>query len=841
MTDTFEHNHSKVGRNEVEPPSRPGSTDSHHVDLRYPEIPLHLSLDSLLAHSSSSSSSSSRPSSTPNTIMQPSDPDQGSLDDSWASLVDVESSNEDDLQSEHTDVGSLLDVHSSDDIQSVSDGVHIHDIASSDEEGLEDTLTEELDRQQNMDVPHERGFIYNHPPRPLVQATYSEKEDEEARQGPISTYTISRLLSEEETRKLPHRGQSEGEFSNYFSVIRMPILDSGLDLDVHNYFKVLLLGRHVEQFRPELQRKLGDVLVARPFPSHNVSQTSVSRYHLVPNTFGPGAEPDFADLVAIDKLIDFDCYDLVQSSSGHGQQEQLILRNSQTHSEIVSKWSGSRFVVGNPRWTLPDVAIICVHLDDEGSMNSDSRKMISFVERQGIPKILIRMDRGWDGDYQGSVNSDALHECVQTQPSRPQLMQHESSPKLPLNMAAFLNLDATVLNRHIAYAVLSAEQTQAQEVDGLDSLSKEPREKPSRTSRLLPAVNTPLMKNVFVVLYVVSMYIFVWLRIWPMFSDPTAFATPGDIIVKVTAHEQAPSTGIEVPMSTCTTSTHSDREESEIGRQLLDTASINVTPTLADDALHFQVGIAGEGQLLVRLPKVALSRKKRSPLSVELKRKNQTVPVSVQELFEGVFSVHLQPRDTHGDIEVNLTMRKPHLSETFTVSFQDRSTTEFSRLKKLLSLLIGHDHEKASSAWAVWKGVRERLIVDDEDEASSARQAREGRQRQNKHNAPRDFLGMSTLLELQSRLGKGTQFLQGEMARMTEGYAIPEIKLGDVLSDGLSNTRLRLLDTAEFVKMQFAMRFTKRAALEHLAAAQGRAKQIVAKAARKVRASKARV
>ncbi|MFQ3414116.1 hypothetical protein, partial [Escherichia coli] len=72
--------------------------------------------------------------------------------------------------------------------------------------------------------------------------------------------------------------------------------------------------------------------------------------------------------------------------------------------------------------------------------------------------------------------------------------------------------------------------------------------------------------------------------------------------------------------------------------------------------MHFQVGIAGDSQLLVKLPKVAWNRKKRSKLTVELRRRNQTVPAAVQELFEGVYSVQLLPHDAYGDIEVNLTM-----------------------------------------------------------------------------------------------------------------------------------------------------------------------------------------
>ncbi|KIY03734.1 uncharacterized protein Z520_00425 [Fonsecaea multimorphosa CBS 102226] len=770
--------------------------------------------------------------------MQPSEPDHNSLDDSWASLADVESSNEDDLQSEHTDVGSLLDVHSSDDVQSVSDEVYIHDGASSDEDGLEDTLREALHRRPTLIPRTEQGFSYPDPP-PSPQIVYSEQEVGQDEQGPSGTYTTSRPLSEQEARKLLDRGHGEGETLRCLSVIRMPVLESGLDLNVHNYFKVLLLGRHVEQFRPELQRKLGDVLVSRPVTSHNVNPTSVSRYHVVPNTFGPGAEPDFADLVAIDKLIDFDCYDLIQSSGSLGQQEDLILRNSQTYSEIVSKWTGSRLVVGNPRWTVPDIAIICVNLNDEGCMNNDSCQMISFVEQLGIPKILIRMDRGWDGDYRGSVTSDSLHECIETRPQRPMQVQHKFSPKLPLDMAAFLNLDATVLNKHIAYAVSSAEQNHAGEDDGLDSSSKEPCEKPGSEFSLLPPVSASLIKNVFIVLWIVGVYSFLGFGLWPILTDPSSGAASDDIIASVTAQEQAPSTRTDLSMPTLATSTHSGSEESQSAQQLLDIASVNLIPAVADDVLHFQVGIAGEGQLLVRLPKIALSRKKRSPLSVELKRKNQTLPVSVQELFEGVFSVHLQPHDAHGDIEVNLTMSKPQLSETFTVSLGDRSTSEFQRLKELLNMLSGHVQETASSFSDYWKAVRERFIAD--DLALFPRLTKEGMHRGKPLNATWSFLSKLTPFDIRLRLREETQTLHGKMVRMSQGYAMAGKKFGNVLSGGLANARLRVFDTVESINvLRHLPSFNRTTVFHHLGAAQGRAKQLVTKAARKLRVPKAR-
>jgi hypothetical protein len=114
---------------------------------------------------------------------------------------------------------------------------------------------------------------------------------------------------------------------------------------------------------------------------------------------------------------------------------------------------------------------------------------------------------------------------------------------------------------------------------------------------------------------------------------------------------------------------------------------MSVLPSLAADAMHFQVSVASDSQVMVKLPKMAMARKNRSALSVVLKRANHIVPASVQELFDGVFSIQLPPRDAYGDIEVNLTMSKPDLSETLTVSFGDQSMLQYQPVQRALDLI----------------------------------------------------------------------------------------------------------------------------------------------------------
>lgn len=790
------------------------STGSGQVRLEYPQLPLHLSLDSLLAYSPSSASLSIG-------SMPPSELNHPALEDSWASLAGSESSNEDDLQSENTDVGSLLDVHSTDDIQSVSDELHVVEAESTDEEDVGDTFTEDLGQHRPLRVAIPQDTDVD---RPLTSTSLSPFQEEEAVDCSTTsarTHVARRPLNESETQELLPYVRDDVEFSNYSSILQMSVLNDGLDLDALGYFKIVLLGRHVEQFRTEIQRKLGDALVASRATSLASSSTSIARFHLVPNAFGPGSEPDFADLVAIDKQIDFDCYNLVKVSSSPDRQGSLILKNSQTRSEVVSEWNGHRFVVTNPRWTLPDLAVICVHLDRENKMDSDSHRMLSFAERHGIPKILIRMERGWVGTYHGAWDAESLHERVESQPQ--QLQGPWTSSKSPLNMATFLNLDSTLLNKHIAYVTADAQQDCQGKVTEFAPILNETREKQPGHWFKYPPLNASFFTNVFIVLWITGVYIFLGVHLWPLVADPSAGATPETVMMSSAGEE-----------SSCLSASFSVSEytigkESATVQQVIETPSVSALPAMGEDTAHFQVGIAGENQLVVKLPKIALSRKKRSPLSVVLKRKEQILTVVAHELFDGVYSIQLLPRDTYGDIDVNLTMTQPPISESLTVTFGDRTMFDWQPLKKILTEVNGR-LQRAHSAFLNYSQYAQHVVPrpDLADKLPNfVKWLREGFEPLHSGRWMTEWPG-PVLEKIQS--------LYSIITRPTDESALRRHSVADHIVDGISTARKALFSLAEIVNKSIVRPgLDTTVVTETMGTAQGRAQRLVAKAAGRLR------
>lgn len=817
----------------------PAPSDTRHFLLEYPEIPLHLSLESLLVHSLSYSTSS------PSATMPAPEPHPPALDDSWASLTDVESSNDDDLRSEHTDVGSLLDVHSSEDVQSVIDEEHISD------DDVGDTSTEDF-RQGSIlaaSVQQEDGISYGS--SQAHHAILSSPEVRETVSDAVRTETIIRSLGEEEKRKLRRQFRTEDESTEFLSVIQMTLSEGGLDLDTLEYFKVVLLGRHVEQFRPEIQRKLGDALVSRRVTSPSMP-TSVSRFHLVPNSFGPGSEPDFADLVAIDKQIDFDCYDLVDEDILPGDRTSLILRNSQTQSRIVSEWNGSRYVVVNPRWTPPDLAIICVHLDQNHKMHPESHRLLAFAARHGIPGIHIRMDRDWHGDYSESPSVVAsLSESIELRHELPQQVQPFA--RLPVDMAAFLNLDSASLNKHIAYVTSSVEPTSPDERATVLDLPKEVPKNNVDYLGYLVNHKASFARNVLVILWIVGLYTFLGAHLWPVVYD--TLSGPSNIARSLAAESPvsilsepgsgSPSlsqTPLQTPFSDIPD--HATERGSRTTRQALAVASTSALPSLAADAMHFQVSIVSDSQVMVKLPKMAMARKHRPVLSVVLKRANHTVSAVVQELFDGVFSIQLQPHDAYGDIEVNLATSKPDLSETLTLCFGNRPILHFLPIKQVLDMI----EEKFQVLAALPSSLQDRTpgtpgaVIQDFTEGVQRVTRAWGEIAQELWSRHPEWRQPSALkasaATLQSRISESTEAFHIHVLDLAEeGTKLGRHVLGR-LSDGSSNAQMVVSKLVETIHVPGQMLHLDTAAvIDKLSTAQERVQQIVSQGAAKLRAA----
>lgn len=786
--------------------------------LRYPEIPLHLSLESL--HDLSQSSRL-----IPSRIMPSSQANLPGLDESWASLTDIESLSGDDLRSDHTDVGSLLDVHNSDDVYSVFDEISATHGRPADGDNAVDNAS---------DLGRTRILRVQEPTNDDVQSGSDQVKEETEKKDTASPpfYTKISPLSKEQGCEIQQWFPKTDDSTTYSGIVQMTLMEQGLDLDTLGYFKIVLLGKQVEQFRPELQRKLGDALAARSETTHN-PRSSISRFHLVPNSFGPGSKPEYADLVAIDKQIDFECFDSIEEFGRPKWLQAFLLKDSQSNSEVVSRWDGRRYMATNPRWTLPDLAIICVDLEGD-FLDSQSRAFLRFASRHGIPKIIVRMDRGWHGSYNlRARDSMYLYETVEARTEH--LQSVDRLEPLPVHMGHFLNFDAATLNKHIAFITSKSDDNLPQQlVDAVNQLYKI-AEKPTAYLRLFLPRNTSLIKDIIITLWVLGVYIFLGAHLLPIMLE-TLSGTSCDAVRDIAQTSIAPSMmqtwttatpGSEIPtdVPVAQVSSH-DMDRTHVGQQNLAVASPSATHQLKEDALHFQVGVANDNQFMVKLPKIATSRKKRSPLSVMLKRNNDTVPAVVHELLDGVYSIQLQPHDAFGDIEVNLTMTKPSLSETLTVSFGERWTF-WSRLSFREAI-----HVVDKQMHGTMTALSSMVPIDVEVVSGKLDKLREGVQHK-----------LEELTNLKANIVQSAQSARAGFRETSEKRATERRRTVTRLFNEMSGPGIalsRLFNGTDFGWLKHELN-PKAVVVEKLATAQERARQMVANAEARLRSHRNRL
>ncbi|KAK5185920.1 hypothetical protein LTR44_001969 [Exophiala sp. CCFEE 6388] len=762
-----------------------------HINLEFPEIALNLSLESLHEHSQS-------PGLIPYQSIPSSEANMPALDESWASLTDIESLSGDDL--------SIIDESNQ------SHGRHTSE---------EDTGDNSSDLGRTK-VLRMQGQAGDHDHDGSGQAD-GNTEDSDSSSRLVYTNTV--LLSEQQALGMRQRFPRTDDQTTYFSIVHMALKEHGLDLDTLGYFKIALLGKQVEQFRPELQRKLGDALAARSVTTHS-PRSSISRFHLVPNSFGPGSRPDYADLVAIDKQIDFECFDSIEELS-----HASLLKDRQSNSEVAFNWDGSKYVATNPRWTPPDLAIICVDLE-RGFLDSQSLAFLQFAARHEIPSITIRMERGWHGIYHlREWDPTHLYETVEAKTEH--LQSVDRLDPLPVHMGQFLNFDPATLNEHIAFTTAQADVGLPQQ---LADAAHKVAQKPAYDLGQFLRSNSSLIKNLLITLWVFGVYAFLGAHLWPIIDESFSGTSDHGVQEIVQTHM------VSSMMPTWTSafpgfekSTHvpiaqvaspDTNRGIQLGQQNPAVASIH---QLGEDALHFQVGLANDNQFMVKLPKVATSRKKRSPLSVMLKRNNDTVPAVIQELFEGVYSIQLQPHDAFGDIEVNLTMTKPSLSETLTVSFGNRSTLSHLSMKDAIGAVEKQIHAMMATLSGIIPAGQPNLII----KAVNTTRTKLGEAMQHK---------LDDLSPLRAHVLQSARAAHADFLEMSERGALEGKKTLGRLSNGISATGealSRWFNSIDLNRLQHDLN-AKAVVVEKLAVAQDRAQQIVSKGATRLKSKRQR-
>ncbi len=663
----------------------PETSTADAVDLRYPQILLQASFASLLSSSFPSTSDLKV------TTMPAS---EHSLSESWASLSEADYNLDEDTRSEATGIVSLLGTTTSEDSQSDEE-----DEQTPDPEGTQENAAAETTEPVELPTPVQLSVAQLRDVRPYDSTStigapspnaikFVEPDSWPIGSGRVDLVHTVKIFDEQEKAML-WPGVGRGAQLN--GTIRMTTSKDTIRRD--GPFRLLYSGfPQAAEGRPEILRKIGDVLVA----SSDVQaqqNTEASRYHVIPSEFGPGSSPNYAELIPLpfQQMIVDECVDaeVLRKELTHNSI-QLKYKSGQS---ILSFWDSAGYRVSRSSgWSRPDLAIIFVRRGDDLARQLSSGRLNEFTSRHHIPTLVIRDDDEWSTTYDYIVpDRRSLHMNVESRATGPIHF-------VPIDLSSFINLDAGQLNRHIAYlCAIYSQDADRQRAALKSSPTSEPRETSGDVEKNLSKsivaqdrTNAFLLKHESTIDKTWQLSIGLLLLVLGFSCCREIFvlaasyfggaASMSSVVPSTTTH----ATPAVIPMITTTaTVPTSVISISIIGTQIkpsitgLSAATTNKELTRLvlkagetyNESSKFQVQILGDGHVVVKAPQRLLEKKKIPKVTISVMRGSVEVPSSTSKLFDGLYTVKIDREHAGGLLNVTIAVKKPSVTETYELDF----------------------------------------------------------------------------------------------------------------------------------------------------------------------------
>ncbi|CAL5870696.1 uncharacterized protein PFLUO_LOCUS4936 [Penicillium psychrofluorescens] len=660
---------------------RPTSATSH---LQYPTLPpLSAPVEEWLSRSRPTSMTSDR---LPDHPLK-------TLSESWATLSVSDLHSEDGSRSEQTDLGSLVDQASPDDVTSL-DGRYSSSDADPQDYGGADLTDAGDDIQSSISGSQELPTLYARGESPIDDSNLTTKpalphsvdsiefvEPEtwpEIQERVELKHTI-RVFEGAAASELKSRLPYGSTDSILMATVQQTMIKQSLDLD--KPFRVLYIGH--SGFRNIILDKIGDVLVSSSCPASETSSAESSRYHVVPTSFGPGAVPNFAELLPIHvQLVVDEC---LEATVGlQKDQSHTVNLRFKNRPPCTSSWTGSEYSVSSStEWTLPDVAILFVSSCDDATTVKTRRLAYSFLERHGIPAMVISEEPLWKIPSEIiPLNHNSLHMCLESR--HPLTGETAVLRRYPIDLKTFESITPGQLNRNLASLVslypkkihkATSDTRKALDHYSIFDLEKYPGNWIPHSYTTRAREMAPMLRLVTLTLisaialsigYAAVKMIVLFLAQWLAgstatnsfslainYNTPTAVVTmdrmkqtslavrpPGDV-PSLRIHSSNEATGLTIPVSNSPATTNA-----------------------------FEIQVVGDCHVVIKSPHSFTSSKKHSRFNVSVHRHNQVLPYELSQIFDGVYSLKLAREDAYGVVNVTILAKsKAPLNQTTAVDF----------------------------------------------------------------------------------------------------------------------------------------------------------------------------
>lgn len=623
-----------------------------------------------------------------------SDPPPKSLSDSWADLSVSDVHSEDGNRSEQTDTGSLIDQTTPDDVASLDGRYSSSEAGGPDEEDRQEDEEAEADQDEVQSTAGSQPGpkLYTQvesaiddsglTARPAFRQSAESIEFVEPEKWPemerVELKHTIRIFDDAVASELKSRLPSNRADWILMATVQQTMTKQSLDLD--KPFRVLYIGQ--PGYRNIILDKIGDVLVSSSSAGSQTSSAESSRYHVVPTSFGVGAVPNFAELLPIHvQLVVDECMEATEDS----QQDKpstlhLTFKN---RPPCRSWWDGDQYRVSSTtEWALPDMAILFVSGRDSAAAVQTQQLAHAFLERHGIPAMLISEDPPWD--FAGDViplNQNSLHMCLESR--QPQTGETAVLRRYPIDLKTFESITPGQLNRNLALLMdLYPNKAHKTTADIPRSVEPEPLHDSEKYSHSwIPRLYATQAQELGLVMRLVSLTIISVIALSVGYAAVKtlvfflaqfmAGSALSRTISPVTTPIPTTSTTLEHVRQTALSkrpSGHVELFHSQMPEQVTGLTLAASSSSADPDA--FEIQVVGDCHVVIKPPQTFASSKKHPRFNVSVHRYDQALPHELTRLFDDVYSLRLDREEAYGPVNVTVTAKsKPTVNQTTAVDF----------------------------------------------------------------------------------------------------------------------------------------------------------------------------
>lgn len=403
---------------------------SQSVHLKFPTIDLNTSLESLLSYSTPTTSEAS-------TIMATLTAPPPAMDESWASLdiseLPHDDDDDDDTQSVNSDTGSLVDLSS------------VHDTESVAEDESQDELGIDTERVTSM---LKRGFSghseqVGQPDEQDLSSGDSMQDTIIMQQSTIQSSMFS--ISMEYSRQTALTPDPQSPFLKETMTMKISPKDlKPFDTPV----RICYYGSpYCSNSKDELLGKIGAALLAPASDTTSQTPTSSTCFNIVPTEFGPGSKPAFADLIPSQTQMTVDELSVVLNPSDQHQHDTMHF--ALRRGIVLDSMLGRPLADSDCKDFRPDLLVIHLSEKDVRDRGSQFAGLRTLAYRHCWPTIVVADD---DSFIPSVLDSVPRGYGIQVSTESFDGIDHHHSVR-PIDLDTFMALDTAQLSRHIRHVM----------------------------------------------------------------------------------------------------------------------------------------------------------------------------------------------------------------------------------------------------------------------------------------------------------------------------------------------------------------------------------------------------